>query len=164
MRQKFDKTHSHLHRARGAGRAALRVSRHALPLLVGMLLCAAAVVVTPTGIAWVGDGSVGDMYAYCDGENLGDVGHHRWVNTHRWRNAVCGDARDRTRAAVGLAIVGGVVASASGVWLVVRRLRRLPRWQQGWRRALLWLTPPLVVFDAAAAASVVPIAYIEILL
>ena len=141
------------------------VSRRALLLvLVGVLLCAAAVVVTPTGIDWVGDGSVGDMYTYCDGADLGDVGHHRWVNTHRWRNAVCGDARDQTRAAVTMATVGGVVASAGGMWLLVRRLRRRSRWQQGWRRAMLWLSPPVAIIDAAAAGAVLPLTYVELLL
>ena len=146
---------------KGSSYAQVTMSRRAplVLMLAGMLVCAIAVVVTPTGVAWVGDGSVGHMYRYCDGADLGDISHHRWVNNHRWRNDACGDARDRTRTAVGTAAVGGALAGAGGVWSLARRTRE----QRVLRRVLLWASP-LLALEAAVAGALLPVAYIELLM
>ena len=130
----------------------------ALLVLAGMLMCAAAIVATPTGRSWIGDGSVSAMYDYCDGADIGNTNHHRWVNNHNWRDDVCGDARDQTRAAVALSAAGGAVAGVGGVWLWTRRMKT-----QRTRRVLLWVSPVLV-FEAAAAAAMVPVIYVELIL
>ena len=137
------------------------VPRHAPLLLVlaGLVVCAAAIVLTPTGIAWAGDGSTADMFAYCDGADIGDVGHHRWVNNHNWRNDACGDVRDRTRAMIALSGVGGAAAGAGMVWAAARRPPRGPR--RRW--ALIWLSP-LWVLEAAAATTIVPTVYLQLII
>lgn len=129
-----------------------------LSVLAGLVVCAAAVFLTPTGIAWAGDGSAADMLAYCDGADIGDVGHHRWVNNHNWRNDACGDVRDRTWAMIALSGVGGAAAGAGTVWAMARRPPRGPR--RRW--ALVWLSP-LWVIEAATAAAVAPIVYLQTL-
>ena len=136
------------------------VSRYAPMLLVlaGLVVCAAALLLTPTGIAWAGDGSAADMVAYCDGADIGDVSHHRWVNNHNWRNDACGDVRDRTRAMIALSGVGGAAAGAGTVRALAQRPPRGPR--RRW--ALVWLSP-LWIIEAAAAAAVVPIMYLGLL-